>query len=713
VKFKRVRFRNFRLLREVEIEFSADPEKRLTVIRAENDSGKTTMLTALQWALFGDDALPDAGRAYRLHPIDWDASVAKTAEIEVALDFEDDNDRRLPSGEWVHESKAYRLIRKTTETIDGLGWKRIPATLALFEISGRGTVPITNPQTVLNEILPNSLRDVFFTDGDRALTFIEASVTTKRQRVQEALKALLGLDVLEDAIGHVKSACQELSKAARAEVASEELEGILSQLEVAERGKAEFETKQSALTADFSRIDLELQDLDKRLAAALRKGDQEQLKTELQRVRGDIARYEASADDEERAHADLMKDSSIGLAFIDSHIGRARTVLSDLKQRGTIPSNAIPILRDRLALNKCICGTSLAEGTAERDSVLALIKEQSAADAVRDHMTELYFKSGGYAEESTQDERDWKKKYEKVAKSRPGIDDTLKRLRQEERELDVKLLALGDTDVSKLVALRKQLGEMRDAKIREQADCDFRLAGYRKDAERLVRERDRLLASKKKYGKIRAHLLAAEDVRKVLEMTQEALLTDELEKVSAEMDRLFHEMIVGDLGQQSIIQHASITRAFDIEVVGPEGRTLDPDRDLNGASRRALTLAFIFALSKVSQVVAPNVIDTPLGMMSGLVKRSVLEESVKGATQLVLFLTRSEIKDCEDIVTRRAGRVLTMTNAGHFPRMLVHRPSGVEKHAFICNCSPAEICSKCERIGDREGGLQVRVESGA
>ena len=78
---------------------------------------------------------------------------------------------------------------------------------------------------------------------------------------------------------------------------------------------------------------------------------------------------------------------------------------------------------------------------------------------------------------------------------------------------------------------------------------------------------------------------------------------------------------------------------------------LNPSKDLNGASRRALTIAFILALTKVSEVAAPNVIDTPLGMMDGFVKRSVLKTAIQESSQLILFLTRSEIKDCEDIIT--------------------------------------------------------------
>ena len=42
-----VRVQNFKLLKDVSIEFSTEAAKPLTVIRAENGSGKTSMLYAL------------------------------------------------------------------------------------------------------------------------------------------------------------------------------------------------------------------------------------------------------------------------------------------------------------------------------------------------------------------------------------------------------------------------------------------------------------------------------------------------------------------------------------------------------------------------------------------------------------------------------------------------------------------------------------------
>src|SRR5689334_17232699 len=98
MKLIRAEFQNFRLLRQLKLDFSTDSRKKLTVIRAENETGKTTLLFALQWALYGDDALPGGGQGYRLHPIDWDASEGRRVPISVQVDFETTAIRKSAQG---------------------------------------------------------------------------------------------------------------------------------------------------------------------------------------------------------------------------------------------------------------------------------------------------------------------------------------------------------------------------------------------------------------------------------------------------------------------------------------------------------------------------------------------------------------------------------------------------------------------------------------
>ena len=57
---------NFKLLEDVELHFSTDSDRPLTVIRAENGSGKTSILQALRWAIWGEIRNP-TGNAPNIH----------------------------------------------------------------------------------------------------------------------------------------------------------------------------------------------------------------------------------------------------------------------------------------------------------------------------------------------------------------------------------------------------------------------------------------------------------------------------------------------------------------------------------------------------------------------------------------------------------------------------------------------------------------------
>ena len=64
MKLVSAHIKNFKLLKSVNLAFSIDGARPLTVIRAENGSGKTSILYALRWAMYGAKGVPTQ---YALH----------------------------------------------------------------------------------------------------------------------------------------------------------------------------------------------------------------------------------------------------------------------------------------------------------------------------------------------------------------------------------------------------------------------------------------------------------------------------------------------------------------------------------------------------------------------------------------------------------------------------------------------------------------------
>jgi len=206
MKLISARFKNFRLLKDLSLDFSTSPDKPLTVIRAANESGKTTCETALIWVLYGSKALPNKGKAYPIYPSDALSQGIKKVEISVEIDFETDQVVSIGKGKQEIKTKRYRLLRSCVEyPSSNENFKREAETKVLFEVTPEGVDRVTNSQDVeaiIEDSIPETLKDVYFTDGDSAMSFIEAAATqgTKRKRVQDAIEALLGLKVLENTI---------------------------------------------------------------------------------------------------------------------------------------------------------------------------------------------------------------------------------------------------------------------------------------------------------------------------------------------------------------------------------------------------------------------------------------------------------------------------------------------------------------------------------
>ena len=711
MKLLRAEFQNFRLLRNLELEFANDPNKNLTIIRAANDSGKTTILQALQWALYGDSALPGKGEGFRLHPIDWNLEEGKRIPITATVEFEMTTYRHV-LGKMREKRHRYRLVRSAFEEIDGKT-RRTNSSVKLFELTDKGADPIDPPGSLINEEFPPELREVFFTDGDRALSFIEADIalSTKRDRVLSAIRSLLGLGVIDDAIKHVRKSAIEVNKKARKIGSSSELDEVASSLERIGVNSEELETDLEDAKQQFGAFDEKVDEIDRKIAEVLKKGDREKLQKDLDRARRENNQLDNQLVAAGKEHSALFRSQAIAIDLLSPVLDHAFGELEKLHDQGKIPNTTIPVLQERLAAEICICGETLKSGNKDdekrRGHIQKLIDDSQKADEIQEIITDLYYGTKSLQAGGTSGSSTWLEDYKKVVKHRDGIQALRDEGGRKLRELELQLDSLPDTDIQGLRETRRQYKDLRDKNLKKWSVVETQLAELSKRREELETKRNRLLHEQEKGAQILAESEVIQDVIEVLQNAYGRITNEELDKVSELMNSIFLEMIGADPEQGAIIQRAEISREFDIIVYGPNNRTLNPDRDLNGASRRALTLSFILALTKISEIEAPNVIDTPLGMTSGYVKRSILRTATQESTQLILFLTHDEIAGCEDIIDEAANIVFTLTNPAHYPKMLVNNPDVSERKILRCECDHRNECQLCQRRVDAQTDTEV------
>lgn len=721
MKLKSARIRNFKLLRDLALEFSEDRNRPLTVIRAENGSGKTSTLLALRWALYGKDGLDDP--TMRLSPTTWPDQ--SPCEVSVQLDFSHTLYNQI-AGENVPTTTDYRLVRTATETPEGNRPNRAEDRIALYRYTDAGLDKVDPPELLVQQMLPIEMKDIFFTDGDAALNFISPglSQSAKRDQVRDAIRALLGVGLLESAASHIAGARRKynayVSKAAQSQQLTDIAERLL-------KAQAELDDNKALLRQVEHQVEelaRRFEESDKRLQAALQAGDQVELARQRELAQRQLTESRRSEAALKEQHRSVLQDELLSLAAMGTRLTVGFDELVKLHDAGIIPSGSVPVLAERLQIGTCVCGTSLEPGSEARRHLEELIERQKTVDARRKGLTELHNAARVDLQRAATAASEWAARLDSLERARLSNRKAAEAAAQQLQICEEKLARI---DQARLADARKERDAVQAALTRKQDE--------RRDLQTAVDQQARLVAELKplydkmlrqdaKLSEVNARLTVTEDMTTVVQGVLEDLQLVYLKRVSDRMNAMFLEMVGADPAAMSgeendhrsqVFRSAEITPSYQIVVNSGEDRTLNPESELNGASKRALTFSFIWALTEVSQVTAPRIIDTPLGMMSGAVKKRVIEliTAPAGDTsdlekQVVLFLTRDEIRGTEDVIDQRAGRVYTFTNSDHYPVDLVNDPDVAVAQILRCECNHRQICRICARKNDALYDLTAR-----
>ena len=699
MKLIRAHFENFRLLKDLELNFSTSPEKPLTVIRAANESGKTTCQYALMWGLWGESALPSKKyESFNIFPADLIKNKEKVVKVEIDFQTSPVVDRFGHN----NSTKSYRLIRQLTIDSDNNNYSD---SLDLYELTTSGALPVmrSEAQHIINTNLPETLKDIFFTDGDRALSFIESSANRhiKQRRVSEAIRALLSLDVIDATIRHLKNVSRKFESEHDNKDYAKELTLLNGKLGFHEETITELNEEIREIETGISFASENYRQSREKVDEILKQGDKQKLIRDRDRLEADISQHEEYLRRKTDELRMLVQSEAVSLHFISDSFTKAQDYLKNLKDRRQLPRANVPILEELLTKDSCFCGSSLDKSTDKgrlhRANINNTIEGSRDADKQVELATTLHFEISRKSPNNAK--QDWFNTYNQLSEDYYRIGNSLTKKYSQLKELKDTIESIKD-DTLQVYRVTAQKYNNDYVKLNSDLSRKQEQLNNSSDKVRDFKEsKEKLQKKLNKKDSATNKIKLAENLLSGFESILAKINDEEVQKVSSKMNSIFLGMIgsAASSDDLSSISRAELTTNFDIKVYGANGHELNPDQDLNGASRRAITLAFILALTKISEAEAPNVIDTPLGMMSGYVKQSVLNQIIKQGNQIVLFLTHDEISGVEDTIDKYAGKVYTLTNTTH-ALMLKHKPEVEDIRILRCSCDHNSYCEICERI---------------
>jgi DNA sulfur modification protein DndD len=350
---ERLVLENFRQFKgRQEIVFSDLRERNVTLVHAENGFGKTTLLNAITWVLYGRDGLsedfekPDSliheGLAhYCKDPHGLEASVSLT---------------------FTHDDERFVLTRALTLAEQQHDARR--ARLSMEAMRDGQTFNLDNPQRRVNSIIPDGIAKFLFFNGER---IDHLAMEKNSDQVTAAIRQMLGLRLLERTIDDLKhqNVRGKLLKELK-ENTSDEKRDLIAELERQEERKRRFEETIVQCRANVVAIDQEVDAIDKKLNANRAAHEQQARRMRLQKERDEL---KAKREELTKRLSRLIAEDGYTL-FTGELVKRGGSIMSDLRQRNMIPAPVIDsYLQQLLDDGQCICDRHLPKGSPEYAAV--------------------------------------------------------------------------------------------------------------------------------------------------------------------------------------------------------------------------------------------------------------------------------------------------------------------------------------------------------
>lgn len=357
---KQITLSNFRQYKEKQVvEFSCDKEKNVTVILGDNTSGKTTLIQAFNWCLYGLTSFKT--RELINSESLQEMGLYSTNEVSVEVELQ-------------HEERLY-VIRRT-QTVTKNEPNRAPTfarpTLKVEYQEANGEmqeVPSVEAQNTVDKILPEALSGYFFFDGEHI-----ADINNKGN-VVSAVRGLMGLETISEAVDHFdpKKANSVISKLHKElDIGQDQKDAQLkTSLSTAKEKLQSLEQRKTQVENEINYFEDRKKELDaKILANAATKARQE----EKIRIERDLNYLQSNQETVERQIVrDFTKDSY--KFFAKSLYAKVYKVIADAKQDGEgIPKMHSDSIEFILKRGKCICGADL---TLNQGAVNNIRYEQS------------------------------------------------------------------------------------------------------------------------------------------------------------------------------------------------------------------------------------------------------------------------------------------------------------------------------------------------
>ena len=336
----------------------ASGERNTTVIYGNNGAGKTSILNAFTWVLYekftAAFACPELLINQRAIA---EAKPEQAVECWVELQFERDR-------------KLYQLKRKcyANKNARQVQYSQTQLFMLVAGDDGRWYPPLEPPEDIISRILPASLHQYFFFDGERIDSFFRQD---RGSDIAEDTKELLGVKILDRAIEHLKKARRTLQEELQ-ELGDAETKKLLQEQIELERANEATQKRIVEIKTEVAQLERKKTDLSGQLLEISGADEIQKLKLKLLEQQTSIEKDLIESKTELRK---LLSQDSYSV-FLPSIASSFLDLLQELRDRGQLSSGLKQeFIEQLLQQQRCLCGETLTPDSDRYNQVKSWLKK--------------------------------------------------------------------------------------------------------------------------------------------------------------------------------------------------------------------------------------------------------------------------------------------------------------------------------------------------
>lgn len=623
MRIEKLLLKNFRQYKDLEFLFPKSQENDLHIIIGKNGMGKTTLLNAINWCLYGEE--PHASESTSKLPLLNLSSVEKSINDyqEVLVEL------------WVTDNDNNYTIFQRTQPFRILSNNNFPIPQTTeFRVTTQDKIGNTiilegeEAEIIVDRFVPYPIKEFFFFDGERLDNYFKDVKGTHIKHQIFILSHVFLLENMASRLGKIfKSLRREAGKLnPDIDVKTEELENLQKRSKTIDSEIVNTKKQIKLANDQIKYFEENLRDTPDVNTLDLRRNRlNTKKKTEL-----DILAEKNSA--KKKFLLDSLK-----IINLWPSIEKAIYIIKTKRRNREIPPTIDKELLEKILIEEdCkVCGRHLDNDSKERvKSLLDTIKLSSTVVTELHEMEHPLLKY----KESINSFMDYRLSIQKdIQHCYNRIEDIDKEI----TEIDKKLSGHDEAQIKAWHKERTVLEEANELNLIKLGSLKEQLKINVNKIKKLRKELDILIKNEEKAKKIKRKLAFTSKALDVVLQTKEAIMKETKRLIEFETKKIFFEL----LWKKATFKDVKIDEDYSVNLIHSMG--YDCLGSCSAAERELLALSFTLALHRISGFESPILIDTPVARVSDEHRTNFADIflDVSKNKQIILMFTPAEFSD--------------------------------------------------------------------